>query len=124
MNSIEDFVEFSKLTITSQGDKLAEIMRKDVVSAGTKEKIWYSFNKDTKLWDIQNNDEFYSYLSKYLNILITRINELLEHTECECEQNKQLLKELAKQTGKKIDIKKSSECSCDVSLLKKLFIPD
>ena len=73
MNTIKDFVEFSKLTITSQGDKLAELMRKDVVSAGTTEKIWYSFNKDTKLWDIQNNDEFYSYLTKYLNILITNV---------------------------------------------------
>ena len=120
MNSIEDFVEFSKLTITSQGVKLAELMRKDVVSTGTKQKIWYSFNKDTKLWDIQNDDEFYSYLSKYPNIFITQINQLLENMECECEKNKQLLKELAKQTGQKIDIKKTSECSCNVSKLKKL----
>jgi P4 family phage/plasmid primase-like protien len=120
MNTIKDFVEFSKLTITSQGVKLAELMRKDVVSTGTKQKIWYSFNKDIKLWDIQNDDEFYSYLNNYLNIFITRINELLENLDCECDKNKQLLKELAKQTGQKIDIKKNSDCSCDVSILKKL----
>ena len=72
MNSIEDFVEFSKLTITSQGVKLAELMRKDVVSTGTKQKIWYSFNKDSKLWDVQGNEEFYSYLTDYLNISLLK----------------------------------------------------
>ena len=41
--------------------------------------------------------------------------------ECKCEKNEQLLKELAKQTGQKIDIKKTSECSCNVSILKKII---
>ncbi len=99
MNSVENFVDFSKLTITAQAVEIAESMKIDVVS--TSKNSWYAFNKDTKLWENQCDDEFYSHLNEYLNSLMNKINELLENMECECDKNKALLKKIAQESGQK-----------------------
>lgn len=118
MNSVENFVDFYKLTITAQAVKLAESMKIDVVS--TSKNSWYAFNKDSKLWQNMCDDEFYSHLNLYLNGLINKINELLENMECECDKNKALLQKLAKESGQKIQIQNNGKCNCNFSKLTEL----
>jgi P4 family phage/plasmid primase-like protien len=119
MNTVEEFVKFFESTITTQGEMLGSLMKLNVVA--TSKNSWYAFNQESKLWESQQDEEFYSYLNNYLNSLITKINELLETKECECETNKQLLKQLAKKSGQKIEIQgDKSKCTCDVSKLKEL----
>ena len=122
MNTVEEFVKFYESTITTQGEMLGSLMKLNVVA--TSKNSWYLFNEDNKLWESQQDEEFYSYLSSYLNSLITKINELLEIKDCECETNKQLLKQFAKKSGirsVKIDIQDDkSKCTCNFSKLKEL----
>jgi hypothetical protein len=120
MNSVENFVDFYKLTITAQAVKLAESMKIDVVS--TSKNSWYAFNKDTKLWQNMCDDEFYSHLNEYLNCLINKINELLENMECKCDENKKLLQKLAQESGQKIQIQNNGKCNCNFSKLKELTV--
>lgn len=84
MNSVQDFLAFTKETTTDQARIIAQQIKGNVACSSG--ETWYAFDAVSKLWKQYNAKQYHTYFCNVVNEQIKKIKQLIPTVVCECEK--------------------------------------